>query len=56
MLTNLPKIAALPRPAADSESGLPGFATGIAQIAGEIAPGVNLQARCRIGMQVGYQF
>jgi hypothetical protein len=29
---------------------------GIAQIAGEIAPGVNLQARCRIGMQVGYQF
>ena len=27
-----------------------------AQIAGQIAPGVNLQARYRVGMQIGYQF
>ena len=29
---------------------------GVAQVAGQIAPGVNLQARYRLGMQVGYQF
>jgi hypothetical protein len=29
---------------------------GVAQVAGQIAPGVNLQARYRMGMQVGYQF
>jgi len=29
---------------------------GVAQIAGKIAPGVDLQARARIGMQVSYAF
>jgi hypothetical protein len=29
---------------------------GVAQIAGEIAPGVDLQARARFGLQVSYGF
>ena len=29
---------------------------GVAQIAGKIAPGVDLQARSRIGLQIGYAF
>ena len=29
---------------------------GVAQIAGEIAPGVDLQARSRFGVQVSYGF
>jgi hypothetical protein len=29
---------------------------GIAQVAGEIAPGINLQARSRLGLQISYGF
>jgi hypothetical protein len=29
---------------------------GVAQIAGKIAPGVDLQARSRLGLQVSYGF
>jgi hypothetical protein len=29
---------------------------GVAQIAGKIAPGVDLQARARIGVQLNYGF
>jgi hypothetical protein len=29
---------------------------GVAQIAGQIAPGVNLQARSRVGLQISYAF
>lgn len=32
------------------------FDFGIAQVAGEIAPGVNLQARSQVGVQVSYGF